>query len=214
MARMAAAAAIAVAALLLTGCVPTREIPTAGPTEEEYDLWLGANADSYWAALGLDDDLRPPQPEYIFTEPEEWAVAIVRCMNTRGYENYVNDNNAVLSGEGPPSQQEQIDYFDCQTTYQVDPREYGFFGGEVLEYLYDYNRTMLVPCLEAHGIDVEIVPPREEAAVVGGDYQGWNPYYWMYERFDPINNARHKYIYESCPPFPAGEAFDPLRDIW
>jgi hypothetical protein len=211
---MRAALAILAVALLLTGCVPTREIPTTEPTEEEYLLWLDGNADSAWNVLGLDDDLRPPKPEYVYTAPADWPATIVRCMNARGYENYVSDDFSVSPGSGLASEQEQIDFFDCQTTYQVDPRLYGIFGGEMLEYLYDYNRSVLVPCLEAHGVEVEIVPPREEAAVVGGDYQGWNPYYWMYDRFDPVNDARDRYIYESCPPYPKHEALDNMRQIW
>lgn len=206
-------AAIAVL-LLLTGCVPTREVPTSGPTDAELQKFLDQQVDFLWVNSGLPDEQRPANPEPTFIGAEDWAVSLATCMNDLGHDNYVAEDNGLSTSPAVGDAEESLDWFLCQATYQFDPAQYELWSGAQLDYLYDYNRSVLVPCLEAHGEAVTFAPTREQAATVGGEFSGWNPYFWNWENFSPKTSARDKHISESCPPFPAGEPFDEMREIW
>lgn len=200
--------------LLLTSCVPVREVPPPDPTEAEVEAWASDLDDWLWQESSLDDSLRPPIT-HLFTTGAEWIDAVSGCMRDRGYTAYdPSTAGTVLYTFDPDNPDaENLDWYECQATYQADPMESGLMGGEMLDYLYRYNTRVLVPCLETHGIDVVDVPTREQAGFLG-DFTGWNPYYWMRHRFDPDTNLEHRLVFESCPAFPSAEYFDDVREIW
>jgi len=205
--------ALVAAAMLLTGCVPTREIPTGGPTERELQAVIDRSIDFAWDDAGLPDELRPADPEIVLINMGEWADSLAECMTARGFEGYEASGGGLQIGECRDDQKEALNWYLCQATYQVDPSVYGLLGGATLDYLYDYNLTTLVPCLETHGVAVTFAPTRKEAASIIGEYSGWNPYYSMMQRFDPTVNERDRLVYEACPPFPPGKQFEGYR-IW
>jgi len=201
--------------LLLTGCVPTREIPPAGATDAEVETYMTTIDDSLWATAQLADQLRPPVVEHVFIDQEDWFSTLTGCMTDLGYSGYdvesVGGRLYVANLNDPEA--ERIDWYVCQATYQVDPRAYGFMSGDMLDFLYHYNTTVLVPCLEGHGVHVSDIPSPTEAAI-GGSRAGWNPYYSMYETFDPKVSNRDRNVADSCPAFPVGEQFDGMRPVW
>lgn len=200
--------------LLLTGCVPTAPMPSMEPTDSEVEAWLTRQDDWLWDSTSIDDASRP-RPEHVLVESSEWMSLLSDCMTDRGYSAYDSDTTPQLTYVFDHSDdlQERIDWYECQVTYQIDPAEYGLVGGEMLDYLYRYNTTVLVPCLEAHGVSVVDVPTREQAGA-GGEFEGWNPYHWMRHLFDPKANPDDRLVYESCPAFPHGSQFDEWRNIW
>lgn len=207
-------AAIA-AALLLSGCVPTAVVPSSKPTDAEVELWATKQDGWLWDSTALDDSLRPASIEHQFVDTEEWIRALSSCMADRGYARY--DLSAVpqlLYVFDPVDEpQERLDWYECQAVYQVDPREYDLLGGAMLDYLHRYNTRVLVPCLEVHGVHVEYVPTRDEAAF-GGEFSGWNPYNWMRQSFDPATSAKDRLVFESCPVYPQASYFDEMRRLW
>ena len=201
--------------LLLAGCVPTREIPQAEATDAEIESYMSSVDDSLWATAQLADRFRPPIVEHVVINQGEWVSSLAGCMNYLGYAEYDDElagSLAYVFNLSDPVA-ERVDWYLCQATYQVDPRDYGLMGGEMLDFLYRYNTSVLVPCLEGHGVHVANVPSREEAGL-GGPFQGWNPYYRLYQSFDPKNSARDRHVFESCPAFPEAEQFDAMRPVW
>jgi hypothetical protein len=211
---IAAVAAAACALAMLTGCIPTRAVPTAAPSEADLQAFMQRQMDFAWLDTGLPDAQRPPNPAIVYIEMDEWATALSECMTERGYDTYVASTDGGLTlGEYLRDDQESLDWYLCQAMHQSNPAEFGLPSSDQLEYLYDYNLKVLVPCLEAHGESVDFAPTRDEAATVGSDYMGWNPYYFMQSPFHPDTSDRDRDIYESCPPYPVGEIFDGNRDI-
>jgi len=207
------AIAAAAISLVLTGCVPTREIPSGEMSDEDTQLVLERNMNWFWEELQLDDAKRPPDPTVEYIAPDQWATVLSQCMTDRGFDDYVESGGGLQLGNYLADEEESIAWYLCQSTYQSDPREFGGFNTSQLEYLYDYNRDILVPCLEGHGINVDTAPPRSQAARIDGDSVGWSPYYFLRSTFDPLNDAQDRRIYEACPPFPPGEPFDGFH-IW
>lgn len=207
------AAAVAAVCLLMAGCVPVREVPAGGLSDDEVQLLLARNIDGVWMGMGLDDAKRPPDPAVVFIDQDQWAPSMASCMTDQGFTGYVGDESGLQVGNYVEREDESIAWYLCQATYQHDPNEYGGLNGRQLEYMYDYNRDILVPCLEAHGVDVGTPPDREAAVTVGGDSAGWNPYYSMFESFDPNTDAVDRLIYRDCRPYPKGEPFDGI-EVW
>lgn len=174
---------------------------------------LDRNRDIVWEAMGLADAKRPPDPDVEYIGDDEWGAALADCMTDRGFVGYVESGGGIQMGDYTGDEYEAIAWYLCQATYQYDPRVLGGINASQLDYMYEYNRDTLVPCLEGHGIDVEQAPPRDEATTIDSEFAGWNPYYYMADGFDPTTNKADRNIYESCPPFPRGEPFDSF-EIW
>lgn len=210
---MAALAALAASALLVTGCVPTREIPPARPSESDLELYIQRDIDDQWEFLGLRDELRP-EIEVEIVSVEDWPRAVADCMNELGYDGYRAESGGFTSTGGLRDERESIAWYSCFAGHQFDRGESGMISSASLDYLYDYYVTTLVPCLQSHGISLHFVPTRSEAGTLTGDYAGWNPYYEISETFNPTTREWDRFVYDECPPFPKGEAFDPYREIW
>lgn len=208
-----AVAVLGIACLLLAGCVPVREVPTGGLSDTEVRMLLDRSIDNIWSSMALDDAKRPPDPAIVFIDQDDWAPTMASCMTDQGFVGYVGDESGLQLGNYSEREAESIAWYLCQVTYQSDPNDYGGLNGRQLEYMYDYNRDVLVPCLEAHGVEVGTPPDREAAVTVGGDSAGWNPYYSMYDTFDPSASAADRMIYDDCRPYPKGKPFDGI-EIW
>ena len=212
--RFGGALVLACCALLLWGCVPTRAAPSGPPTQADYDQFVQRAMDQYWRDTGLPDRLRPPDPTVEYLGTDDWTVVLSSCMVEKGFSDYADTGNGLVIGDFTADQEENIAWYLCQSTHQWNPADYSLLSSEQLEYLYDYNRSTLVPCLEAHGYDVEFAPTREEAGTYSGPYAAWSPYYSLGLTFDPTTDAADRRLLDTCAPFPVGEAFDPYRDMW
>jgi len=201
--------------LLLTGCVPTRELPPVTPTEAELEQWVTRSDGLLWETTGLDDSLRPASIEHQYVESSDWVQWLSICMFERGYNEYDVDKASRMFYSFDPAVEvvETIDWYECQVTYQVNPGEYGLMGGAMHDYLYRYNTSILVPCLEGKGVRVGYVPTLQEAGF-DGEYFNWNPYFWLRETFNPDVRKSDRLVYEACPPFPDDPVFDSMREIW
>ena len=193
---MTRAAAVVVAALLLAGCtaVPMDE-PLTGLAPEEEVLYAQSFA-LQWSGIEVPD--APEVPVVAYVPSAGWGTVVAGCMNAAGYDQY----SATRSGMSYPSRDseaETLALYTCIGQYPVQADFSAYANKAQLEYLYDYFRNSLVPCLAARGYIVPGTAPSREEFTELTVQPRWNPYNALRER--PTEAVR-----ESCPasPFAAG----------
>lgn len=190
----------AIAVLLtLSGCVTAVSAPAPGLSAAEEAAVRQLVSDSVWESLGLSSELRPPDPPVVVVSPEDWVGEFSSCMNDAGFENYLESQGAMSSGQGQ-SQDEQLAVYRCSVGVSVDYGETGFLNHAQRDYWYDYFGQVLVPCLVDHGVDVLEAPTRAEFQEGFGD---WNPY-WAIGAVDQDRVYGDTQLQTECPFAPPG----------
>ena len=187
-------AVLAASVVLLSGCAEHRHAPPSGLSAEEFAQYHDYLGQRMWQGTGLPESLRPEiTPEIV--EPEEWTDRLGSCDDMAA--------TAMAAGE----QAAIISEYSCRMRYQLTPGVLTLLNEAQLDYLYDYYKDTLVPCLRIRGVEVPEVLTREEAVDVGrfGAYP-WNPYAAMgdFTRDD----VRDSTTWSACPPFPPDAVFD------
>jgi hypothetical protein len=156
-------------------------------------------ADSAWAATGLPDEVRPPNPELTVVSVEEWGPAIVECLTEAGFDGY-EASGGGYSGPGARSEAELITQYRCNLSVMVDPIETGLMTQAQKRFTYDYFAQTLVPCLRVRGVALGSVPTWEEYKE---NVWGWNPYFSVSDeaRLRVDGDTR---LQEECPADPPG----------
>lgn len=188
--------AIAVAALLLAGCSATPVVePLTGLSEMEEQLYAQSFA-LRWSGIEVPD---APDVEVVAYVPSAgWGTAVSGCMNAAGYADYA----ATGAGMSYPSRQddaETLALYTCIGRYPVQADFSAYANKAQLEYLYDYFRDSLIPCLAAEGYIVPGTAPSREQFTEFTVQPRWNPYNALLA--EPGESVR-----ERCPasPFAAG----------
>ena len=152
--------AVAAAVLLaLCGCAPTQTLPPA-PAGDELDELIAVELDFQWQYVGLPPDGERPavERERIVSGAEAQAVHH-DCMVDAGYEDYTDAVGAIFGGASIAM---RVAIYECSARFPVPPSEFNLYSENQLEFLYDYYVTSVIPCLEATGVHVKDVPPRDE----------------------------------------------------
>ena len=180
---LAAVTAVAVAALVLSGCsAPVRK--PAGPTDAEVAAYHEAVREGTWNAAGLAKSgrTRPETLEAIEVPGELFDEAIRECMADAGFDSIEyfsgppEEGYTLMdsSGEIYKSRKARLAWYGCIATIQYDPVEFGELASEAqLEYIYDYFARWTVPCLTLRGQTVTM-PPRE-SFIEDSAYRWWSP---------------------------------------
>jgi len=188
--------AIAAAALLLAGCsaAPTTEPPSGLSDEEELSY-----AQSYalqWSGIEVPD---APAVEVVAYIPSAgWGTAVSGCMNAAGYADY----SATRTGMTYPSREddaETLALYTCIARYPVQSDFSAYANKAQLEFLYDYFRDSLIPCLAAEGYIVPGTAPSREQFSEFTVQPRWNPY-------NALPSTPPAAVRERCPasPFATG----------
>lgn len=192
-------------ALMLSGCSVVTA-PHGGISDTELATMQQRALDVRWQHTGLPDSMRPPAVPVQTVSNEEWAPAWAGCMNAAGFDNYRVQGNGV-SIEFVKQTPEEDDanalaLYVCETSIRVGSQETFVYNPAQLDYLYDYYRDVLTPCLLVRDIelDPEQVLTREQFSDAFG---GWNPYAVV------TQNMRERLIaddsiFDECPPEPPG----------
>lgn len=193
--------ALVACVLLLSGCVPVRPVP--GPMSvAERDAYLDRQEDMAWAGALPPGAERPEITRRVVTG-QEWGPLFVDCMVDAGFDVYSLDPGgyAVASDE-PVSYTDALRLAEvtCQTSFVVDPRDYGLLSEAQVDYLYDYYKNTLVPCLQLAGERI-VQPPNHEQFRAN---PWWNPYVARYylDYGTPLPSPE---LLRRCPPQPPGD---------
>ena len=172
----------ALAALLLlvalAGC-STVSAPPPGLSQAERAELRSKITDSRWAATGLYPDQRPATPPVTTVSLEEWGYAYVKCMTIAGFDSYVaGPDGSYTRQDGDYTDAEVVANYVCDISFEIEDQYDGWFNDAQLDYVYDYYRQSLVPCLERRGLEVAQAPTRNEFHATFGS---WHPYFALVE---------------------------------
>ena len=194
----------ALAALLvlvaLAGCATVSAPPAGLSADEEAEL-RSRIADSYWAATGLYPDQRPATPPVTVVSLDDWGYAIAKCMNIAGFDNYQGGPDGSFTSSGDvTSDAEVVAKFVCDMTFEMEGQYDSWLNDAQLDYVFDYFRQSLVPCLERRGLEVAQAPTRNEFRA---NFGSWHPYYAIEQsRFTEM--ATDLSVAVECPAMPPG----------
>jgi hypothetical protein len=198
-------AGVALALILaLTGC-STVAAPAPGLSADEKDAVRRQQTEGLWAATGLNPDHRPASPPVTVVSVQDWAPAYVACMNAAGLDNYtVAPEGGVrivdLELAAERTALERLSDYLCRMSFEVEGQFDHRYNGAQIDYLYDYFRESLVPCLAVEGFEVSSVPTRGEFARGIGS---WHPYLALRDDLRLALLSDSSFLLR-CPPMPPG----------
>jgi len=135
-----------------------------------------------------------------FLRLNETAPVISACMTAEGFPSYATLDEGV-AGYGLPGQEQAkaIATYVCGTRFPLDPKYSVPLNESQITYLYEYQTTVLVPCLDFNHIRVDPEPTLQEfieSYHVDGATAVWQPYAHV------VAGALGDGIYKRCPQTP------------
>lgn len=126
---------------------------------------------------GIELDVEPVVDVIAYVPPAGWGAAVAGCMNAAGYADYA----ASPRGMSYPARDEDdagqaLALYTCIGHYPVQADFSSYANKAQLEYLYDYFRNSLIPCLAAEGYIVPGTAPTREKFTSFTVEPRWNPY--------------------------------------
>jgi hypothetical protein len=173
--RPASLGLAAVLIVLLAGCTTPRQ-PPPGATAEETAALLEMRVDQAWLNTGLEGVAERPAVERV-DEPANFDE-LAECLSDAGLVDWGMSDGSTgpgLAVSRTPSADEQLIFYTCFAQHPTDVIMGGVrLSRAQLDYLYDYYRSWVIPCLALDSITVPDAPTRQEFAAEA--WHGWNPY--------------------------------------
>lgn len=184
-------AAVIVVSLSVGGC--TRALPP-GPTDEEIAASDQDLLDKTWKSTGLEGiEPRPVVASGEALADQDWFAAVFDCLSRAGVTvtglSYGSaEGFSILTDAGEPSTDidEQLATYRCVAAHPSHLLD-GMrpYSRAQLDFIYDYYRDWLIPCLSTVGYTVTDAPTREWFVLRNGQ---WNPYWAL-----PLPNDGARY---------------------
>ena len=200
--RRAAWTPVALVCVLLTGCTSGRDIPP-GPTPEEVQLIIDEQNASWWSQMFPEEPQPVVEPlEYI--EPESSYFQSQKCIieaNIQGVRQTAEGGLSFASDDKTVQDAFNRAMYVCTLSYPIDvsqPELLGYLSAEQLDYLDDYYRERLAPCLRLLGYTVPDPSPRDDIQ----SSISYMPYWTMTPQ--PTTEAEWSMIDLWCQPAPFG----------
>lgn len=190
--------AVALAALMLAGCTATPlDEPVSGLSDTEEVLYAQSFA-LEWSGIEVDD--APVIDVIAYVPPAGWGTAVAGCMNAAGYSEYtVSRGGMTYPPRDASDDDESLALYTCIGRYPVQGDFSSYANKAQLEFLYDYFRDSLIPCLAAEGYVVPGIAPTRAQFTAFTVEPRWNPY-------NALLTKPSAAVREACPasPFAAG----------
>ena len=187
--------------VLLSGCSLAVTPPESGLDKEQRDALVAQSIEYAWQAADLPT-LDQPQPgRVVLVGRATWADLVAACMADAGFGTYSGGTGGYTrTTQDAPGDDERLALYECTATIQLDPNDFAFLNSAQLDYLYDYYRESLIPCLELNGVHIGTVQTRKQFQNGAG---GWNPY--VSSGGALLGGALpHRGLAAKCPAYPTG----------
>ena len=174
-----------VAVLSLTGCVSAREVPPP-ITDAALQAYLEKRLDAAWLNTGLGATVERPLPDPTtlvdrfrdVNQPQDFSDCTVEAGVGSWSSTERDGGPQLLDQTGGPleSPEKQLQWYSCFAQF---PSSEGFgsmlLTRAELDYLYDYYRDWVVPCIALKGYSIAEMPTRDQ--FVEESFYAWVPYY-------------------------------------
>ena len=205
MTRASVAVALAASLALLAGCTPAPQLP-APITPAEAKERIAEQNRGWWESMFPDEPMPVVEP-VAYLNIDDPGTAANDCLRDAGIDGLVFGTDGSWSiANGSASTMEEVSraQFICAMKYPYDfsdPAALGMLSDDELAWIWKYNQTRLVPCLQLLGFTVI----NRTGGYAEGSY--WIPYYEMAPI--PRSNEEWERIDLRCPPSPVGPLFRP-----
>lgn len=203
MTRLSVIVALGASVALLAGCAPAPELPAA-LTQAEIKERIAEHNALWWESM-FPGQRQPDVDPIEYVSPTVAVRKTEECMHNADIEGLLfgPDGSWIYLGDDPGGN-EQVNrvYFICSLEYPIALDQAGLLSDEQLEWIYDYNKQRLVPCLQLLGYTV----PNRTTDFAPGTNDYWIPYYDIYPQPSADEWAR---IDLRCPPSPVGPLYRP-----
>lgn len=198
--------ALAASVLLLGGCATAPAMP-APLSPAEIKGRMASTAQQWWQAM-FPSEPQPAVDPLAYLPRDEASAKIVGCLKAADIEGLLfgPDESWIYLGSDPDAADEvNRTYYVCAQQYPLSFDDEIFLSDEQREWIYDYQRERLVPCLQLLGYSVANRSTAYEPVVD----DSWAPYYEMYPT--PAGSDWER-IDLRCPPSPVGPLNRPNDD--
>ena len=200
---------VLVLTLALSGCSAVVATPP-DPTPADFDDLLQQRLDVVWKKTKLDDTLRPPIAAGPILSQFAAGHAFSRCMQSLGWPDYFSHDTGYgyRALQLATSDEERLNWYECFAAYPVDG-ELGFASIAQYDYVYDYYRDSLIPCLRNYGYLLLRAPDRLEFRTTWFDWSDpLSPYVWNpYNEIPGYGGSGSLDVMQFCPPVPSGQDY-------
>ena len=198
--------ALAASVLLLAGCAPAPDLPAPITYAEAKKRAYERNVD-WWQSMFPDEPM--PEVEPIeFLDPGEPSTKVIDCIRDAGFENLTEDVDIGTAIGGRADDLNRVQ-FVCALQYPYDLSDpenlsdLGMLSDDQLAWIWEYNRSRLVPCLRMLGYRVD----SRDGEYVPGNEDLWIPYFDMTPL--PQTEGEWARLNLRCPPSPVGPVIQP-----
>jgi hypothetical protein len=195
-------AAVIAVPFVLSGCATAQPLPPI-PTTTEVITFVVHNLDGNTAIDSPTAEQRPTDVGDIrIVNPTELDFAFAECVKGAGYADYSVDYFGTLILRGPTGTESEIERgvrHNCDFTHQLAFSSTALLSSREREFVYDYYRQWLVPCLALAGYPIHGAPSREEFINDWLQPGWWSPYDAI--ALEPGASGRES-LRKQCPPLP------------
>jgi hypothetical protein len=193
-------------AVVVSGCATSPTSPPL-PTSHEVLIFALQNLNGDWDTdSSLTDRHASYDGDIRIAEANTLDIAFAKCVGDAGYAEYSIDRFGTLSISGPPAAESQIERgvrHYCDFPHQFSEPSTALLSSKEREYLYEYYRKWLVPCLAVAGYQVSDLPTRS-AFISDWLTPGW----WSpYDALQPVPIMKNMaFLHAKCPALPPAMA--------
>lgn len=199
--RVLAAIAAGSALLLLTGCAVASVPDPLGP--QRRTQIRQAILDAHWAPVVADfpDAIRPSVPNMKPVSDHDQPGAVLACLRSSGIPASPTDNGFRYNSSLGQSQLEfEAVRYVCSASSPSESEVESYLSGTSRAALFDYQRTIVRPCLLAAGAMSTAPPDGGPAYYLSAALAAWSPYTQILESKPRVGTVA--YLEKRCPPVP------------
>ncbi len=199
--REVSAIALIAGMLLLVGCAANPPLDPLGPARRAQIRQ--AILDAHWAGVVRDypDGLRPEVPTMSPVSDYDQPAVFFACMRASGIPASPSDNGyRYNSSLGQSLLEFEAVRYVCAASSPTESEVRSYLSGSSRAALFDYQRTIVRPCLLAAGAVSSAPPDGGPAYYLSAALAEWSPYLDIL-RAEPRSSAV-EYLERRCPPLP------------
>jgi len=193
--------AILAGILLLTGCADTPELDPLGPQRRAQIRQ--AILDDRWTEVVKDfpDALRPMVPTMRPVTDHDQPEVVLACLRASGIPASPTDNGFRYNSSLGQSQLEfEVVGYVCRASSPAESEVVSYLSGSSRAALFDYQRTIVRPCLLSAGAQSSAPPDGGPAYYLSAALAAWSPFVEVLT--GKSNSSAIAYLEQRCPPLP------------